>query len=190
MKKFLFILTAMCFSVSVVHAQGDFFRFDNNMMGSNNWYRNNMNHEINSVINEMNRNNWSNPYDTSYNNPVSKIFKRRGNSYSGNPVKDSDIEYLLTRMERNSFGRTYDSLGIEDRLDRLEAQMFGAVQSGDFKSRLNRLKHAYSAESTRDYKVKGKKLSRFKEFFSSGYPTSIPADEDYYSSLNRGFSAW
>lgn len=183
MKKLLFTFVLSIWVTPIAFGAGDFFRFDNAMIGNNRWYRNNMDREINATINDMNRQNWSNPYDM-YNNPVSKIFRK--NNYSKISVKDSDIEYLLSKMEKNSFGQTYDSLGIENRLDRLEAQMFGAIQSGDYKSRLNRLRHAYSAESTRDYKAKGKKLNRFKEFFSTGYPTSLPADEDYYSSLRNG----
>lgn len=183
MKKLLSIFAILMLTAPVSFGAGDFFRFDNPMMGNNRWYRNSMDREINSTINEMNRQNWSNPYDM-YNNPVSRIFRK--NNYSKNSVKDSDIEYLLSKMERNSFGQTYNTLGIENRLDRLEAQMFGAIQSGDYKSRLNRLRHAYSAEATRDYKAKGKKVNRFKEFFSTGYPTSLPADEDYYSSLRNG----
>lgn len=179
----------LLFTTTIVHAYGDFFRFDNDMANSAGMYNYNMNREINSAIDEMNRNNWSNPYDTAYKNPMSKVFRKK-DSYSTTPLKESDVEYLLKKMEKNSFGRTYDTLSIENRIDRLDAQMFGAIQSGDHKTRLNRLKHAYSAESTRDYKEKGRKLSKFKEFFSTGYPTSIPASGDYYSSLRNGFGAW
>ena len=183
MKKLLLIFGILVITSPVSFGSGDFFRFDNRMMNNNRWYRNSIDREIENTIDEMNRQTWTNPYDI-YNNPVSRIFKK--NDYTKNSIKDSDIEYLLSKMERNCFGKCYNTLGIENRLDRLEAQMFGAIQSGDYKSRLNRLRHAYSAESTRSYKAKNKKLNRFKEFFSNGYPTSIPADEDYYSSLRNG----
>lgn len=182
MKKFLSIIVILVVTTQLTYAAGDFFRFSNPML-NNNSYWNATEREINSSIEEMRNQNWSNPYDI-YNNPTAKMFRK--NDTHKNSVKDSDIEYLLSKMEKNSFGRNYNTLDIDSRLDRLEAQMFGAIQCGDYKNRLNRLKQAYSAESTRNYKVKEKKINKFKEFFSTGYPTSIPAREDYYSSLRNG----
>ena len=147
-----------------------------------------MNRENNHEKDEMNHNKWSNPYKT-YNNQISKIIKKK-ESYSSNPINESDIDYLLKKMEKRSFGKIYSNLPTETRIDRLDSQMFGAIQTGDFKTRLNRLKHAYSAESTRDYKEKDRKQNRFREFFSSGYPTSIPTRGDYYSSLRDDFQSW
>lgn len=195
MRKIPVFLLALIMSTTLSYAAGDFFRFGNTF-GSNSYYRNNMNNEINSTLNSMNRNNWSNPYAyNNYNNPVSRFFRNKNsglnsNKYSMNSIKGSDVEYLLSRMERNRFGQEYSNLDIDNRLDRLDSQVFGAIQSGDYKTRLNRLKHAFSAESTRSYKTKKQKLNDFREFFSSGSPTSIPASEDYYSSLDNGFSAW
>ena len=187
-RNFFYTIFALCFTFTVANAYGDFFGFNNDMAHRSGMYRYDMNREINSAIDEMNRNNWSNPYET-YNNPISKIFKKR-ESYSSNPLNESDIDYLLKKMEKRSFGKIYTNLPTETRIDRLDSQMFGAIQTGDFKTRLNRLKHAYSAESTRNYKEKDRKQNRFREFFSSGYPTSIPARGDYYSSLRDDFQSW
>ena len=123
MKKLLLIFGILVITSPVSLGSGDFFRFDNRMMNNNRWYRNSIDREIENTIDEMNRQAWNNPYDI-YNNPVSRIFKK--NDYTKNSIKDSDIEYLLSKMERNSFGKCYNTLGIENRLDRLEAQMFGA----------------------------------------------------------------
>ena len=188
MKKIFYTIFALCFTFTVANAYGDFFSFNNDMANRGGMYRYDMNREINSAIDEMNRNNWSNPYET-YNNPISKIFKKK-ESYSSNPLNESDIDYLLKKMEKKSFGKIYSNLPTEIRIDRLDSQMFGAIQTGDFKTRLNRLKHAYSAESTRNYKEKDRKQNQFREFFSSGYPTSIPARGDYYSSLRDDFQSW
>lgn len=188
MRKYPLLICTFLVSGTLSYAAGDFIQFG--YPGSDMAYRNGMNREINETIDMMNRtNSWENPYAVESKNPITSFFKRKNSDdkYSGGNMDESDMEYLLSKMENKRFGQTYAGLDIENRLDRLDSQMFGAIQSGDYKTRLNRLKHAFSAESTRSYKAKNSRLKAFKEMFSSGYPTSIPADEDYYSSLNSMF---
>lgn len=189
MKKYPILILSFLLTSSVSFA--DFIQFGMPYYPYNDWaYRNSMNREINETINEMNRtNSWENPYASDDRGLISNFFKKKNNNdkYSRGKMDESDIEYLLSKMENKRFGQTYSNLDIDNRLDRLDSQMFGAIQSGDYKTRLNRLKHAFAAESSRSYKAKTSKLNNFKEMFSSGYPTSIPASSDYYSSLNGMF---
>ncbi len=189
MKKYPILIAVILISNTISYAFGDFIQFG--YPGSDMAYRNGMNREINETIDIINKtNSWENPYDIESKNPITSFFKRDknfDNKYSKGKMDESDMEYLLTKMENKRFGQTYSDLDIDNRLDRLDSQVFGAIQSGDYKTRLNRLKHAFSAEATRSYKAKNSRLKTFKEMFSSGYPTSIPADEDYYSSLNSMF---
>ena len=164
MKKYPILLLSLLLTSTVSFA--DFIQFGMPYYPYNDWaYRNSMNREINETIKK----------------------KNNDDKYSRGKMDESDIEYLLSKMENKRFGQTYSNLDIDNRLDRLDSQMFGAIQSGDYKTRLNRLKHAFAAESSRSYKAKTSKLNNFKEMFSSGYPTSIPASSDYYSSLNGMF---
>ena len=188
MRKYPLLICALLVSGTLSYAAGDFIQFG--YPGSDMAYRNGMNREINETIDMMNKtNSWDNPYAVESRNPITSFFKRKNSDdkYSRGHMDESDMEYLLSKMENKRFGQTYAGLDIENRLDRLDSQMFGAIQSGDYKTRLNRLKHAFSAEATRSYKAKNSRVKAFKEMFSSGYPTSIPADEDYYSSLNSMF---
>lgn len=192
-KLFVLILTATT-SATLCYAAVDFIQFGNPMgMGyPTNTYRNPIYSNMNSALNMMqNYNSYSNPYDTGIKNPITKVFKSiNDRKYSQKPLKESDVEYLLSKMEQNRFGASSSDVDIENRLDRLETQVFGTIQSGDYKTRINRLKHAFSAEASRSYKTRNQKTNRFKEMFSSGYPTSIPADSNYYSSLDDDFSVW
>lgn len=188
MKKFSILIGAILISGTLCYAAGDFIQFGYPYDMA---YRNGMNREIEDTIDMMNRtNSWENPYNVESKNPISSFFKRNKNpddKYSKGKMDESDMEYLLSKMEDKRFGVTYSGLDIENRLDRLDSQVFGAIQSGDYKTRLNRLKHAFSAEATRSYKAKNNKVKAFKEMFSSGYPTSIPAHPDYYSALDNFF---
>lgn len=183
-------------------ANADFIRFGN-PYGMNNWYENQMfmPNSMNSYMTPSFTNSnytdpsykYTNPYDTFSDNPLLSLFKKNSNDrYVDKEIKDSDIEYLLSKMEKNRFGTSYSNFDVENRLDRLDSQVFGAIQTGNYKTRINRLKHAFSAESTRAYKNKSynPKRNRFRDMFSSGSPTSIPASEDYYSSLENSYRSW
>ena len=203
MKKISILILGFIISTTVSQAAGDFIRFGG-AYGMNNPYYCNpfMRRDVNTYMNpapytmpyptsyNTYQDSWSNPYDSIMNNSIVDLFKRKKNDYKNSTINDSDIEYLLGKMENNKFGRTYSNTNIENRLDRLDSLVFGAIQAGDYKTRLNRLKHAFSAETTREYKTSLPKKRHIKERFSAGYPTSMPANGDYYSSLEQDFHSW
>lgn len=193
MNKLTSFLLAFIIPATICQAASDFIQFGNpsGFGYHGNTYQNPIYSQMNSNLNMMQNNSWSNPYDTGIKNPITRVLKNISDRrYSQQPLKESDIEYLLSKMEINKFGTASPQVDVENRLDRLEVQIFGTIQSGNYKTRLNRLKHAFSAQAGRGYKTRNQKTNRFKEMFSSGYPTSVPVDNDYYSSLDDGFSVW
>jgi len=204
MKKVVALLFTIFFST--ISAKADFIRFGT-PYGMGNWYsnqifmRNSMNPYLNPSMSPTytsyyddcilpTYNDYSNPYTSAYENPLANLFKKATKKYDNKNINDNDIEYLLSKMEKNKFGTNYSNQNIENRLDRLDSQMFGTIQAGDTKTRLNRLKHAFSAQASREYKNRTQNKNRFRDTFSSGYPTSMPASNDYYSSLEQDFHSW
>lgn len=55
---------------------------------------------------------------------------------------------ILTRLENKVFNRTYQQNTIENRIERLEQQVFGAVQSGDMDTRYEALVSAIKSYNT------------------------------------------
>jgi len=105
----------------------------------------------------------------------------------------------ITRLENRFFNRTYKYDTPEERISRLEQQMFGASQSGDLKKRLSNLQKAGSHMnySRNDYNqnyyappiVAGSgwksMLHSFGNYMMGGVPTGItpqmdPAYMDYF----------
>lgn len=179
MQKNIIVLLLIVLTTNTSYAYNDYFRLKNPLaynLGHQPY------HGINSIFNRFLPQNKY--YNSEYSNSLSKIFKPK-NLINNNFSQISDYEYLLSRMEQTQFGNTYQNSDINERLDRLESEIFGASQSGDITIRLNRLKHAYSAES-----INKNKNNNLKSFFTYGYPTSIPADRGYYSSLDNDFYSW
>lgn len=152
-----------------------------------------------------NYNNWNYPYVSR--NPLNTLFRIRNsmlptynnyNDYNNNynssytapdfnkyNSKNADISYLLSKMEKKKFRENYESMSIDDRLSQLETEVFGASQSGDYITRVNRLKQAFASEANGNQNTMARQsINPFKSFFSAGSPTSMPVGSDYYNSFN------
>ena len=77
----------------------------------------------------------------------------------------------ISRIENRVFDRTFQCDTPEERISRLENQLFGASQSGDLQQRLNNVKKASSNQS------------RFREY---GYPNY----DNYYTPPIVAGSGW
>ena len=162
------------------------FRMRNSMLPTYNNNRNNNNYGNYNNYNDYTNQNYA---PQGYNNTQDYNNNYNNDSSYNNTSRDTDIAYLLSRMEKKKFNNNYNSLSIDERLAKLENNVFGAAQSGDYVNRVNRLKQAFSAEANSDTSqqmatTNNRRANPFKSFFSSGAPTSIPVDPNYYSSLN------
>lgn len=123
------------------------------------------------------------------------LFSSRGfcfeYSYGQPRGMDSDLEYIISKMEKKRFGRTNMNGDIYPRLDNLDIDVFGTVQDGDYSTRLNRLRHAFSASNKDIERTLPPMQSRdFRPFFRTGRPTSMPTPPEYYSNLFNDFMSW
>lgn len=186
MKKLYLALFIFALTSSVTYAFGDFVRLDSPYNNSRYYSGQRVQNNFDKVSEIMT----TDPYESISNGILKKLSSNKKINQKASKLFNNinlDYEYLLSKMERKQFGSVYTNLDIESRLDRLEEQIFGASQDGNHSVRLNRLKRAFSAQSIRTYK---RKQNRLQEFFASGYPTSIPASGDYYSSLNDDFTSY
>lgn len=197
MKKYSILLFTLLLTANISFGAFDFVPFNHNNSTPQMSYPINNNDE--NLINAMNQNSWSNPYanENHYRNPITRFFHTRNSNdsrhhrYPVSTFQNTDIEYLLSKMERNKFSQTYSDMDIDTRLNNLESEVFGASQSGDFNTRLNRLRHAFSSEAnTISSSTIKNKLDSIKKFFSSGSPTSMPAPTDYYTTLEDELPTW
>ncbi len=107
----------------------------------------------------------------------------------------------ISRLENRVFNRTYNYDTPEERISRLERQMFGATQSGDLKTRLAKVKRASSHMNKPVYDYSGYDnyytppiaagsgwksiMHSFGNYMMGGVPTGItpqmdPAYMDYF----------
>lgn len=88
-------------------------------------------------------------------------------------LADSDkYDYMLSRLEREYFGKEFAASQTSERLERLEQHVFGTSFDENTKSRCDRLKQAFNAQKVHTLRPK----NRF-----SGMPTSIPFGPDFIS---------
>src|SRR5574344_1083960 len=74
--------------------------------------------------------NWNNPYVNrspfyTFSKIRNSMFPNNNNNYNSS---NNDVAYLLSKMEKRRFNENYDNLSIDDRLSKLESNMFGAGQ--------------------------------------------------------------
>lgn len=111
----------------------------------NNGYGNYNNY--NDYSNPNNRRYYPQYSNQNYNNDYNNDYDY--DSYNNNSP-NSDIAYLLSSEWKKKFNNNYDSLSIDERLAKLENNVFGAAQGGDYVNRVNRLKQAFAAEANPD----------------------------------------
>lgn len=92
------------------------------------------------------------------------------NSYiNASQISSADI----CEMEKRQFNRTYEKEDIITRLERLEANMFGAIQNGEIQPRIDQLKRV----STKNY------LAKFG--FGSNSSNSTYNQNEFFNSSNN-----
>lgn len=93
----------------------------------------------------------------------------------------------IAMMERNILGRTYETDTLEDRLARMETNVFGAAQAGDSNQRVANLTAAASQSPVQSFNMGGfstaqKSNSFFNDDFGNSFGNSSFASSDSGSS--------
>lgn len=100
----------------------------------------------------------------------------------------------LSKMETAVFNQTYPQNNPERRIERLEQQMLGAVQSGNLDSRYNTLKAASRSyanpKNNPNYYKKAGLMQRIRDNFgnSNGYMTGYTPQVNPYNDFQPGVS--
>lgn len=106
-----------------------------------------------------------NPYKSNWFNFLS--FAGRSNEVLERSNEER-YDYMLSRLEREWFERSYSSYPMSERLNRLEEHVFGTSFNEAVDNRCERLKRAFNAQ---------KQMVKNRHLYS-GVPTSIPFGVD------------
>ena len=112
-----------------------------------------------------------NPYKQSFKEKLKDSPIHLKNSINNDNLPSEN--YALSRMEREWFKKEFPNLNTENRVENLEEKLFGSIQSGSLKKRINQLKDAFDAQKI----IQAKEHSYGFNIFS-GLPTSVPMNVD------------
>lgn len=95
----------------------------------------------------------------------------------------------LSKLEKKIFGQEFILNNSEDRIERLEQKVFGAVQSGDLNTRIKTLEIA-SKNNTNNLDENDSKWSFIGGNSMQGFPTGItPSISPYYNNYYNTFNS-
>lgn len=135
----------------------------------------------NSYYNNYNNIARTNSLRNSYYNPRHRLYRNHSN-YAYKPYYNKSFSDL-SALEKYSLNKTYSRESDLQRLQRLEMQAFGAVQSGDITTRYDNVRNAILSRPKQNYKTS--LLRNIGNYFSgqmTGYTPSFSNDSFFSDS--------